>query len=44
MLALTRFGRVHAAYGRVGLVGIGGVLAVAVASIAIAYWRARGYA
>ena len=44
MLALTRFGRVHAAYGRLGLVGIGGVLAIAAASIAIAYWRTRGYA
>jgi membrane associated rhomboid family serine protease len=44
MLALSRFGRGHAAYGRLGAVGIGGVLAVAVASVAIAYFRARGYA
>jgi membrane associated rhomboid family serine protease len=44
MLALSRFGRGHAAYGRLGLVGIGGVFAVAVASVVIAYWRARGYA
>jgi membrane associated rhomboid family serine protease len=42
MLALSRFGRGHGAYGRLGVVGIGGVLAVAVASVAIAYFRARG--
>jgi membrane associated rhomboid family serine protease len=44
MLALSRFGRGHGAYGRLGAFGIGGVLAVAVASVAIAYFRARGYA
>jgi membrane associated rhomboid family serine protease len=44
ILALTHFGRVHAAYGRAGAVGVVGVLAVAVASVAIAYARVRGYA
>jgi membrane associated rhomboid family serine protease len=44
MLVLSRFGRGHAAYGRMGLVGVGGVLAVAVASVLVAYWRTRGYA
>jgi membrane associated rhomboid family serine protease len=44
ILALTQFGRVHAAYGRVGAFGIGGVIAVAVASVAIAYARVHGYA
>jgi membrane associated rhomboid family serine protease len=44
MLALSRFGRGHGAYGRLGVVGIGGVLAVALASVLIAYYRARGYA
>jgi membrane associated rhomboid family serine protease len=44
MLALSRFGRGHAAYGRLGVVGVAGVVAVAVASIVIAYWKARGYA
>jgi membrane associated rhomboid family serine protease len=44
MLALSRFGRGHGAYGRLGVAGIGGVVAVAVASVLIAYYRARGYA
>ena len=43
-LALSRFGRGHVAYGRPGLVGIGGLVLVAVASIAVSYWRVRGYA
>ena len=43
-LALSRFGRGHAAYGRPGLIGIGGLVIVAVASIAVSYWRVRGYA
>jgi membrane associated rhomboid family serine protease len=43
-VALARFGRGHAAYGRVGLVGIGGLLLVAAASVGIAYWKVRGYA
>ena len=44
ILALTRFGRGHAAYGRVGLLGVAGLVAVGVASVAIAYARVRGYA
>ena len=44
MLVLSRFGRGHAAYGRLGLAGIAGVVAVAVLSVAIAYWKTRGYA
>jgi membrane associated rhomboid family serine protease len=44
MLAFSRLGRGHAAYGRVGLAGVAGVAAVAVASVLIAYWKARGYA
>jgi membrane associated rhomboid family serine protease len=43
-LVLSRFGRGHAAYGRIGLSGIAGVVGVGVLSIAIAYWRVRGYA
>ena len=43
-LALSRFGRGHAAYGRVGLAGIGGLVAVGIVSIAIAYARVRGLA
>jgi membrane associated rhomboid family serine protease len=44
MLALSRFGRGHAAYGRLGLVGIGGVVTVGVASVLVAYFKTRGYA
>ena len=44
MLALSRFGRGHAVYGRVGLAGIVGVIAVAAVSIGIAYARVRGLA
>jgi membrane associated rhomboid family serine protease len=44
MLVLSRFGRGHGAYGRIGAVGIAGVVAVAALSIAIAYWKVRGYA
>ncbi|HUQ23988.1 MAG TPA: rhomboid family intramembrane serine protease [Gaiellaceae bacterium] len=36
-LALSRFGRGHAAYGKPGLVGILGLAAVAVASVAVSY-------
>src|ERR671935_505713 len=43
-LVLSRFGRGHAAYGRLGLTGIAGVVGVGVLSVAIAYWRVRGYA
>lgn len=43
-LALARFGRGHAAYGRLGLVGIASLVGIGVASIAIAYWKVRGYA
>jgi membrane associated rhomboid family serine protease len=43
-LVLSKFGRGHAAYSRVGLWGIAGVLGVGLLSLAIAYWRVRGYA
>ena len=43
MLALTRFGRVHAAYGRPGLVGFAGVAAVGVASLAVAWLQVQQY-
>jgi len=43
-LILSQFGRGHAAYSRVGLWGIAGVLGVGLLSIAVAYWRVRGYA
>jgi membrane associated rhomboid family serine protease len=44
MLAFTRFGRGHAIYGRPGLLGIVSVVAVGVISVAISYWKVRGYA
>lgn len=43
-LVLSKFGRGHAAYSRVGLWGIAGVCGVGLLSLAIAYWRVRGYA
>jgi membrane associated rhomboid family serine protease len=44
ILALTRFGRGHAAYSRLDAISIAGLVVVAVASVAIAYARVRGYA
>ena len=44
ILALTRFGRGHAAYSRINAISVAGLVAVAVASVAIAYVRVRGYA
>ena len=43
VLALSRFGRAHAAYGRPGVVGVVGLLAVGLASVAVAYWRVQPY-
>jgi membrane associated rhomboid family serine protease len=43
-LGLTRFGRGHAAYGRAGTLGIATIVAVGIASVAIAYWKVKGYA
>jgi membrane associated rhomboid family serine protease len=43
-LALSRLGTTHATYGRPGLLGVVGVIAVGVASVVVAYWKVRGYA
>jgi len=43
-LVLARFGRGHAAYGRIGLLGILGMALVGAASIVVSYWKVRGYA
>jgi membrane associated rhomboid family serine protease len=43
-LAFARWGKSHAAYGRLGLAGGAGLVLVAVASVAVAYWRVRGLA
>jgi membrane associated rhomboid family serine protease len=42
MLALSHFGRTHPAYGRAGLPGIAGVLAVGAIAILVSYWKVRG--
>jgi membrane associated rhomboid family serine protease len=44
VLVLSRFGRGHAVYGRLDLATIGGLVGLAVASVAISYLRVRGYA
>lgn len=44
MLVLSRFGRGHGAYGRIGASGIAGLVAVAALSVVVAYWKVRGYA
>jgi membrane associated rhomboid family serine protease len=43
-LGLSRFGRGHVAYGRAGLLGVATLLVVGIVSVAVAYWKARGYA
>ena len=44
MLALSRFGRGHVAYGRPGLVGVASLVGVGVLSVVVSYWKVRGYA
>jgi membrane associated rhomboid family serine protease len=41
-LALSRFGRGHAVYGRPGLIGVIGLIGVGVVSVAVAFWAAQG--
>ena len=43
-LAFARWGKGHAAYGRLGFAGLAGLVFVAVASVAISYWKVRGLA
>ena len=40
-LALSRFGRSHAVYGRPGLAGVAGLIGVGVVSVAIAFWASQ---
>jgi membrane associated rhomboid family serine protease len=42
-LAITRLGRVHAAYGRPGLLGMAGVVAVGLLSVLVAYMKVQQY-
>lgn len=43
MLALTRFGRAHAAYGRPGIVGFAGVAGVGAGSLVVAWLQVQQY-
>jgi membrane associated rhomboid family serine protease len=42
-LALSRFGRSHAVYGRPGVIGFAALILVGVASVLLAYWRVENY-
>jgi membrane associated rhomboid family serine protease len=42
-LALSRFGRGHAVYGRPGVLGVVGLVAIGLVSVLIAYWRVQTY-
>ncbi len=44
VIALSKFGRGHPVYGRVGALELAGVVAIALVSLAVAYGRVRGYA
>ena len=44
MLALSRFGRVNALYGRAGTLGIAGLVAIGLLSVAVAYVQVGRYA
>jgi membrane associated rhomboid family serine protease len=43
-LSFARWGRGHAAYGRVGITGWLGLIGVAVLSVLLSYWKVRGLA
>lgn len=43
-LAFARWGRGHAAYGKLGLGGALGLVLIAAGSVALAYWKVRGLA
>jgi membrane associated rhomboid family serine protease len=43
-IGLSRFGRGHVAYGRAGLLGVATIVVVGIASVVVAYWKAKGYA
>jgi membrane associated rhomboid family serine protease len=44
VLAFSRWGRGHAVYGRVDALALAGLAGIALASVALAYLRVRGYA
>ena len=44
ILALSRFGKGNAAYSRIDAASVVSILAVGLLSVAVAYWKVRGYA
>jgi membrane associated rhomboid family serine protease len=44
ILALTRLGKGSAAYSRIDVLSVVGIVAVGALSVAVAYWKVRGYA
>ena len=44
ILALTQLGKRSAAYSRIDLLSIVSLLAIGALSVAVAYWKVRGYA
>jgi membrane associated rhomboid family serine protease len=44
ILVLSRFGKGSAAYSRIDVLSIASLIAVGVLSVAVAYWKVRGYA
>jgi membrane associated rhomboid family serine protease len=44
ILALSRFGKGSAVYSRIDLLSLVSLLAVGVVSVAVAYWKVKGYA
>jgi len=44
ILAMSRFGKGSAAYSRFDIASIASLLAIGVLSVAVAYWKVRGYA
>ena len=44
ILALSRFGKGNAAYSRIDAVSILGLVAVGFLSVAVSYWKVKGYA
>ena len=43
VLALSRFGRGHAVYGRPGLLGVAGLIGVGLVSVLVSYWSVQEY-
>ena len=41
---LSRFGKGSAAYSRIDVLSIASMLAIGLLSVAVAYWKVRGYA